>query len=84
MSKKETQVEIAERLQKKWLERMEAMLDDGTITSTDRATLYRFFAQNGWTVDPKKMPKGLRDKLTTDVTEEELEDDGILPMRRKA
>lgn len=77
-------LEVAERLQQKWLKRMEEMLDDGTITSTDLATLYRFFAQNGWTVDPKKMPKGLRDKLTTDVTDEELAEDGILQMRRKA
>ena len=44
---KETQVEIAERLQKKWLDYMETALDNGTITSTDLATLYRFFAQNG-------------------------------------
>lgn len=57
------QLDVAERLQGKWLLHMEKMLDAGTITSTDMATLCRWLMANGWSLDPSKLPQPLRDKL---------------------
>jgi hypothetical protein len=80
----EQQTALAERLQTKWLQRMEKLLDSGEATATDMATLSRVLLQNGWSLDPKQLPQALRDKLTSNVSPEELEDDGILPIRRNA
>jgi hypothetical protein len=57
------QQEIVERLQLKWLKRMEDLLDKGELSSTDAATLYRFMSDNGWSLDPSKLPQDLKDKL---------------------
>jgi len=54
------QLAVAARLQAKWLQRMEFLLDHGLATSTDLATLSRVLLQNGWSLDPKKLPKGLQ------------------------
>lgn len=62
---KQKQVEIAERLQMLWLQRMEYLLASGEITSTDMATLARVLLSNGWNLDPSAVPQGLRDKLTS-------------------
>lgn len=79
------QTDLAERLQTKWLKRMETMIDEGTATATDMATLARVLLANGWSIDPKDIPQPLRDKLTSKISPEELDDDGIvLPMRKKA
>lgn len=66
------QIEIAERLQLKWLERMETLLDSGEITSTDLATLARVLLSNGWNLDPQALPEGLRQKLTTSLEDLDL------------
>jgi hypothetical protein len=66
------QLEIAERLQLKLLQRFEALIDQGEMSSTDAATLTRLLAANGWNLDPKKIPQRLRDKLTKVV---EFDDD---------
>ena len=58
------QVDIAERLQMKLLQRLEHLLDEGEITSTDLATLARLLMSNGWSIDPTKMPQGIKDKIT--------------------
>jgi hypothetical protein len=84
MASKDEQVAIAERLQLKWLTRMEKLLDEGDITSTDMATLVRFLTHNGWTLDPTRLPQGLRDKLTSGMKPEDFENDGdVIPLRRK-
>lgn len=62
---KREQIELVERMQLKWLQHMEKLLDNGNISSTDLATLARLLMQNGWTLDPARLPKGLKDKLTT-------------------
>lgn len=72
---KDQQVEIAERLQLLWLQRMETMFNEGTITSTDMATLVRFLTANGWNLDPARIPKGLRDKLTTHLNPDDLDEE---------
>jgi hypothetical protein len=60
----DSQITIAERLQLKLLQRFEALIDEGELSSTDAATLTRLLMANGWTLDPKKIPAGIRDKLT--------------------
>lgn len=83
MSDKEAQLVLAEKLQTKWLQRMEHLFDSGEITSTDMATLARFLMANGWTLDPSRLPSGLKDKLTTTMSAEDFEDDdNVLPFRR--
>jgi hypothetical protein len=84
MATKEEQVAIAERLQLKWLERMEKLLDNGEITSTDMATLVRFLMSNGWTLDPTRLPQGLKDKLTSGMRPDDFDNDGdVIPLRRQ-
>lgn len=73
-----SQLDIAQRLQQKWLERMEVLLDEGAITSTDMATLARVLMANGWTLDPTKIPSGLRDKLGDPVDLSKLENSDLL------
>ena len=58
------QIAISERLQLAWLKHMEKLLDSGVITSTDLATLARVLINGGWTLDPKQLPKSLRDLMT--------------------
>ena len=58
------QIDISKRLQVLWLTHMEKLLDSGTITSTDMATLARVLLHNGWSLDPKSLPKSLRDLMT--------------------
>jgi hypothetical protein len=60
----EQQIEISKRLQVLWLKHMEKLLDNGEITSTDMATLARVLLHNGWTLDPKQLPKSLKDMMT--------------------
>lgn len=82
MDTREKQLEIAERLQLKLLEHFEKLFDEGTITSTDLATVSRLLSQNGWQLDPLKLPKGLRDKLTERIDPSEFEDGSVLPFRQ--
>lgn len=81
MSDLEKQQEIAERLQMKWLQRMEALLDSGELSSTDAATLYRFFADNGWSLDPAKLPQKLKEKLTKRIAFDEEDEFGLQVVR---
>jgi hypothetical protein len=62
---KNEQVEMVEDLQLKLLKSFNTMLDEGTLTPTDRATLVRLLMANGWNLDPARLPKGLKDKITT-------------------
>ena len=76
------QIKIVERLQLLWLQRMEKLLTDGLLTSTDAATLYRFMADNGWVLDPAKLPSNLKDKLeSTGVKFEEDTEFGMSVLR---
>lgn len=72
------QIDIAERIQIKWLKRMETLLDNGEITPTDMSTLERFLRNNGWSLDPARLPKGLADKLTSKITPDELDEDDVV------
>lgn len=49
---------------------------DKLLTSTDRAVLYRMLRDNGWSLDPSKLPQKVRDLLTRQVQfDEDLESD---------
>lgn len=61
------QLALVQRLQLKWLKHMDTLFDSGEITSTDLATLARLLSQNGWSLDPARLPKNLKDKLTKHV-----------------
>jgi hypothetical protein len=76
--------EIVERLKMKWLIRMEDLLDNGEISSTDMTTLSRVLMANGWVLDPSRLPKGLSDKLGDRVDPTSFEDDDpdVIPMYR--
>lgn len=80
------QIELADRLKTKWLMHMEHLLDTKVITSTDLATLCRLLLANGWSLDAKQLPRGLRDKLTKNVDPSKFEDDDadVFPITRAA
>lgn len=80
---KQAQLDQVERLQELWLKVMVAKLEDGTVTSQDLATLSRFLQQNGWNLDPAKLPESLKSKLTSPVPEDGELDDAIIPITRK-
>jgi hypothetical protein len=81
---KEKQIAISERLQTRWLEHMEKLLTDGSITSTDLATLSRFLMANGWTLDVTRLPQGLKDKLTSGISPDDFSNDGdVIPIHRR-
>lgn len=83
---KKDQISLAERLQVALLEDFEKLLNEGRISPTDRATLARLLMQNGWSIDPTRLPQGLADKLTGKYDPKEIveEDPDVLPMRRQA
>lgn len=60
-------VDKTERLLGFWLDRMEELFKSKEITSSDLATLERFFRSNGWSVDPAKLPQELRNKITEGI-----------------
>lgn len=74
MSKQE-QIEIAEKLQLKLLNHFDAMLDKGTLSATDAATLARLLMANGWSIDPKSVPTGLRAILTEGLNAIDVDED---------
>ena len=77
------QIEVAKRLQTKWLLHMERLLDEGEVTSTDLATIARLLSQNGWVLDSSRLPSRLRDKLTAEFDPTEADElDGIIPIRK--
>jgi len=71
------QMEIAQRLQLKLLMRFEHLLDEGTLQATDAATLARLLRENGWSIDPNKVPVGLRGILTAAIDATKLDEDGL-------
>lgn len=72
---KKEQIKIAERLQLALLKRFEKQLEDGSITSTDAATLTRLLSQNGWTLDETRIPQGLKGKLTQGLSAADFDQD---------
>lgn len=80
-SDKKSQLAQVERLQELWLDEMVKRIESGTATSQDLATLARFLGNNGWSLDPSKLPESLQSKLTSPISAEEL-DDAVIPIRK--
>ena len=78
------QVELARRLQTKWLLRIEDLLDTGRINATEMATLARVLQANGWVLDPSKLPHDIRDKITSDVDPEQLDNEDVILFKKRA
>lgn len=72
---KKQQIEIAERLQLKMLERWEKLIDSGEISATEIAVVARLLKDSGWQLDPNMLPQGVRDKLTASIDPKQFSDD---------
>lgn len=64
---RESQIDLAARLQTLLLENFEELFKSGAMTAADRSTLSRLLMANGWSLDPASIPQGLRDKLTKHI-----------------
>lgn len=74
-----SQTDIAVRLQTAALRLYELRLKNGTLSDTGLSALQRLLQQNGWSLDPKQVPVGLKDKLTTRIDPMDFdEDDGVV------
>jgi hypothetical protein len=82
---KEDQISLAEQLQAMVLRTFSTRLEHNTISDTGLATLVRMLAANGWSIDPRSVPKNLADKLTTKVDPAELDADldNVYPIHRR-
>jgi hypothetical protein len=79
------QIAIAERLKLQVLQHFEKKLKDESINATELATIVRTLSQNGWSLDPTRLPQRLKDKLTESFDPTVVdEDDKVIPIRRKA
>jgi len=75
----QAQISITVRLQTALLRSYEKRLQKGTLSDTGLAALTRLLQQNGWALDPKQVPQGLKDKMTTQIDPKEFdEDDGVV------
>lgn len=68
MADNQKQIRLAEMLQELLLQDFHTLLLSGGMSPTDRATLSRLLSQNGWSLDPSRLPTGLKDLLTTQVS----------------
>lgn len=59
----EKNVKLAEKLQTLVMEDFVRLAENQELTPTDRRTIVQLLQQNGWTLDPTKIPQGIRDKL---------------------
>lgn len=81
--KQKEQVAKATQLQDLVLDDFITMAQEGTLTSTDRATVVRMLMANGWSLDPSQLPKNLRDKLTSAIRfDDDVDDTEARPRMR--
>lgn len=71
------QLDLSAKLQALLLKRYLSRLQNGTITDTGMAALQRLLMANGWQLDPAKVPEGLKDMLTSNVSFDD--EDDVLP-----
>lgn len=67
LKKKKEHIEKAEKLQDLLLDNFIKLFQENEATATDRATAIRFLTDNGWDLDPARVPQELKDKLTRKV-----------------
>lgn len=77
-----TDVELMKRIRRKMLEHWYEMLENGSISATDMATITRLASQNGWVLDETRLPSRLKDKLTAHYDPSAPDaDDKVVPIR---
>lgn len=70
------QVEKFTRLQDLLLEDLTRLFEGGEVTAADRRTVYQMLRDNGWSLDPAKLPQSVKNMLTKHVAfDEDLEGD---------
>lgn len=80
------QIEIAEQLQTLLLEDYLNAFKKGDITASDRANLFRMLEHGGWSLDPTRARRTVKDVLTETVDPKQFDKDDadIIPIQRKA
>lgn len=63
MSDISDQIHLAQELQMSLLKDFKRMLEDGSATAADRATLRKLLADNGWSLDPSNLKRSLKDTV---------------------
>lgn len=66
------QKELAAELQGEVLKSWRDCLKNGTATAADRKAIADFLKGNGWSLDPSKVPQGLKDLMTNRVKPEDV------------
>lgn len=78
MADSNEQLDKAEKLQDMLLDSFIELFKDKAETAADRATLLKMLKENGWSLDPSRLPQSLKDKLTLSDPSVLDEDDDIV------
>lgn len=78
MADSNAQLDKAEKLQDLLLDSFLDLFKRKDETAADRATLLKMLKENGWSLDPSRLPQSLRDKLTLSDPSVLDEDDDIV------
>lgn len=82
---KQEQINAGERIQDALLKRWEKILEDESISAAEVAVIVKMLRDSGWTLDPTRLPQGIKDKLTEKVDPSQFdEDDGDVVVGRIA
>jgi hypothetical protein len=63
MADSNAQLDKAEKLQDLLLDSFLELFQNRGETAADRATLLKMLKENGWSLDPSRLPQSLQDKL---------------------
>lgn len=75
------QIEKAEKLQDLLLEDLIRVAEAKELSSADRVLIYRMLRENGWSLDPSKLPQKAKDLLAKQVAfDEDLDGEPTLRM----
>jgi hypothetical protein len=78
MADSNAQLDKAEKLQDLLLDSFLELFQNRGETAADRATLLKMLKENGWSLDPSRLPQSLKDKLTLSDPSVLDEDDDIV------
>jgi hypothetical protein len=63
MSSDDQQMKLMERLKIALLEDFMRLYEEGKLSPTDRRTIFQMLKENGWTLDPSRIPQSLVDSI---------------------
>jgi len=66
-AKRNAQIEKADLLKDLLLDDLVNQARAGNLSSADRVLIYRMLRENGWDLDPSKLPKSAKEMLTRQV-----------------